>query len=177
MKNWHWYVTSGEPNRNPRNAKSHPIENHLAFVGEGESADRRALFHRGARVVVKYGESTGICMMLSPKEMKKGRSLCELDGFLPDHWFIHPDGFLAAHGTKKAPQSMSTSGMTIDELRILLIDWFDDKLVDEPLVIKEDPHQHHSPGVPTFDDPADAAFCAAMMAVLEDHLKKLRETL
>ena len=177
-------------NRNA--AKSHPIENRLAFVGDGENADRRALFHRGARVVVMYGESTGICMMLSPKEMKKGRSLGELDGFLPDHWFIHPDGFIAAHGTKKAPQSMSTSGITIDELRTLLIDWFDGKLfedtiqiesdfleniVEEPSAIKEDAHQHHSPGAQLFEDPADTAFCAALMEVLEDHLKKIRESM
>ena len=104
-------------------SKTHPIVNGISIIGEGENVSKRTLFHRGAKVVIRHGENTGVCLLLSKKEQNKGRSLVELEGLLPDHWFIHPAGFIAAHGTKKAPKTFSTCGTSLDELTDLLDDW------------------------------------------------------
>jgi len=106
--------------------KDIPIHNGVALVLEGMSADRHTLFKRGVRAVIYHGESFGQCVMLSKKELATGRTLGELDGRLPDHWFIHPAGFLAAHGTKKAPQSLETSGISLETLCALISSWLNE---------------------------------------------------
>ncbi len=104
-------------------SNSHPIVNGISIIAEGENVSKNVLFTRGAKVVIRHGENTGICLLLSSKEQKKGRSLCELKGLLPKHWFIHPAGFIAAHGTKKAPKKFSTCGTSLEDLVELLDDW------------------------------------------------------
>jgi len=104
-------------------SEQHPINDGIAIILDGQDVSRYVLFKRGARVIIYHGESFGQCIMLSKNEMKQGRSFGELDGLLPDHWFIHPAGFLAAHGTKKAPQPLSTSGISLENLNSMLLDW------------------------------------------------------
>ena len=117
-----------------RAATNHPIEDGISVILEDQEIAGWVLFKRGAKVIIHYGESSGICVRLSPKECKKGRSLVELEGLLPEHWFIHPDGFIAAHGTKKAPKSASSGGISLSELIDLIDDWLScpsSKEVDE----------------------------------------------
>ena len=75
---------------------------------------------------------TGEMRALSGKEgnllanrsaQRDGHHLNELEQHLPEDWFIHPNGFIAAYGTPKSPMDPSESGISVEELNQVVQTW------------------------------------------------------
>ncbi len=109
--------------RNERQTDSQdvPIVSSVAIVVD-KRIDRITLFKRGAKAIVQQSDC-GMCIHLSRKIMDKGHNLTELKHSLPESWFVHPSGFLAAFGTPKAPRDPAESGIPIEALFILVQNW------------------------------------------------------
>jgi len=104
-----------------RNSEYVPIISKVALVVD-KRIDRTTLFKRGAKAIVQESDC-GQCIHLSRHVMNTGHDLRELKNSLPASWFIHPQGFLAAYGTPKAPRDPAESGMPIEALFILVQNW------------------------------------------------------
>ena len=104
-----------------RNSTDVPIISNVALVVDTR-IDRLTLFKRGAKAIVQQSDC-GQCIHLSRHVMKQGHDLRELKHSIPASWFVHPQGFLAAFGTPKAPQDPAESGMPIEALFILVQNW------------------------------------------------------
>jgi hypothetical protein len=104
-----------------RNSEDVPIISNVALIVD-RRIDRVTLFKRGAKAIVQQSDC-GQCIHLSRHVMKQGHDLRELKNSLPASWFVHPQGFLAAFGTPKAPRDPAESGMPIEALFILVQNW------------------------------------------------------
>ena len=98
------------------------IKEGIALVPKGINVKAGHLFKRGAKAVIrqsKFGQS----VMISKKLLKKGISFTEIISLLPNGWFVHPQGFLAAFGTVKAPKDYKKSGIHINDLVTIIKTW------------------------------------------------------
>lgn len=98
-----------------KRAKSIPIKNGVAVLGEDDHVRAKDLFNRGALAVVRQGKG-GLAVVLSRKAQQKGANLSVLVDDLNNGWFIHPDGFLVSYGGPKAPKNPLEAGISIKAL-------------------------------------------------------------
>ena len=98
------------------------IKEGIALVPKGINVKAGHLFKRGAKAVIrqsKFGQS----VMISKKLLEKGISLTEIISLLPNGWFVHPQGFLAAFGTVKAPKDFRKSGIKLEDFVMVIKTW------------------------------------------------------
>ena len=104
-------------------AKSVKIQNGIAVIANGSKIRAAHIFNHGAKVLVRESE-VGHSIMISKKLIKKGIKLTELSSLLEKKgWFVHPVGFLACYGSVKAPKNFRESGLSLQEIKLLVTTW------------------------------------------------------
>lgn len=104
-------------------AKSVKIQNGVAVIANGSKIRAAHMFNQGAKVLVRESE-VGHSIMISKKLIKKGIKLTELSSLLEKKgWFVHPVGFLACYGSVKAPKNFRESGLSLQEIKLLVTTW------------------------------------------------------
>ena len=99
-------MTGMEENRTRVNkSRNLPIKDGIALNLTSGGHDRKTLARRGAYMVVVQHEGSGQSVILTSRGQRAGLDLNEVSNQLPDKWFIHPSGFLACYGSRKAPKA------------------------------------------------------------------------
>ena len=104
-----------------RASKEIKIEGGVAVIIDQETT-RGIIFRRGAKAIIIQNEN-GQCILLNRSAQRDGHHLIELEQHLPEDWFIHPNGFIAAYGTPKSPMDPSESGISVEELNQVVQTW------------------------------------------------------
>ena len=99
-----------------------PIVKGVAILGSDVRVKAADLFRRGAIAVVRESE-IGMGVNLSKQAQNRGIRLTQCKKLLPESWFIHPAGFLAAYGSAKAPKNPADSGLKLTELVKIIQKW------------------------------------------------------
>jgi hypothetical protein len=100
-----------------------PIKDGIALNLTAGGHNRKVLAKRGAYLVVVQHEGSGQSVILTPKGKYAGLDLNGVSEELPDKWFIHPSGFMACYGSRKAPKSPHDSGIALEGLCKIVRDW------------------------------------------------------
>ena len=100
-----------------------PIKDGIALNLTAGGHDRKTLARRGAYMVVVQHEGSGQSVILTSRGQRAGLDLNEVSDQLPDKWFIHPSGFMACYGSRKAPKSPADSGLPLEGLCKIIRDW------------------------------------------------------
>ena len=118
-------MMSGMEENLARVNKSHnlPIKDGVALNLTAGGHNRKTLAKRGAYLVVVQHEGSGQSVILTPKGKHAGLDLNEVSNELPDKWFIHPSGFMACFGSRKAPKNPYDSGIALEGLCKIVRDW------------------------------------------------------
>jgi len=117
-------MTGMEENRTRVNkSRNLPIKDGIALNLTSGGHDRKTLARRGAYMVVVQHEGSGQSVILTSRGQRAGLDLNEVSNQLPDKWFIHPSGFLACYGSRKAPKSPAESGIPLEGLCKIIRDW------------------------------------------------------
>ena len=103
-------------------AKEIEIRNNIAIIKPNQNTSVKHLWRRGALVAVRESK-IGMAINLSPRGQRLGLHLGELKELIPNHWFIHPEGFLACHGSSKCPKNPRDSGISLDDLATVVSTW------------------------------------------------------
>ena len=118
-------------------AKEVLIRNNIAIIKPNQKTSVKHLWRRGALVAVRESK-IGMAINLSPRGQRLGLHLGELKELIPNHWFIHPEGFLACHGSSKCPKNPRNSGISLDDLATVVSTWIKshenpDNFTDAPI--------------------------------------------
>ncbi len=104
-------------------AKSVKIQNDVAVIDDGSKIRAAHIFKQGAKVLVRESD-VGHSIMISRQLVRKGINLTELAPLLEEKgWFVHPVGFIACYGSVKAPKNFIESGLTLQEIVLLVSTW------------------------------------------------------